>query len=58
MSQLETNFAIFVAVMTIISVACIGIPVVHMLKDFLSDLKKRKKNKEQDRKSIQKRHEA
>ncbi|MGH9982659.1 MAG: hypothetical protein ACRD8W_01735 [Nitrososphaeraceae archaeon] len=38
-SQLETKFAIFVAIMIAIIIACMGIPFVFMLKNYLSDMK-------------------
>ncbi|MGH9987716.1 MAG: hypothetical protein ACRD8W_27555 [Nitrososphaeraceae archaeon] len=43
-SQLETSFAIFVTVMIIIIVTCMGIPLISVLKHYLSDMKRKTKS--------------
>jgi hypothetical protein len=47
-SQLETNFAIFIAIMITIIVTCMGIPLIFMLKNYLSDLKRKTKKESDD----------
>ncbi len=54
-SQLETKFAIFVAIMIIIIITCMGIPLIYWLKNYLD--KNRKKASGDDNK-YQKKHKV